>query len=272
MHIGIEVLNVGLSEVGTTSIELYDFRQRLHPAVVHVGPGQFHISQRRSLEGTVHSHPAIRCDHIQRVNILTQLLTTTVGQRPQSGYRGAHSDVLGRGAYADIVETLVIERDSNCHRHQSHTMTVRLGQDTANRTDSRPGKLRTMMTVDAATFVHEDPQTFLRCCTQCCLVTLCVTIVRSIIGHQSRLIHHDRQAPVQRKIRFHVGVAIRGQFLTIPPLRLERPANQRSISGCVLIQTATAGVPVQSQHAVVLGHLLLSQRTQSQQLPPQLRK
>ena len=128
------------------------------------------------------------------------------------------------------------------------------------------------MTVDAATFIHENPQTFLCFSTQGCLITFGIAVIRSIIRHQRRLVHHNCQSPVQRKIRFHVGVAIGGQLLAIPPFRLERLSNQCCIAGCVLIQPATTCVTVQPQHTVVLGHLLLRQRTQPQQFPPQLSK
>ena len=239
---------------------------------MEVWPGQFDISQRWSLEGTVHSHSSIRTDHVQWINIFPQLFTSTIRQRAQSRHRCAHPNVLRCRTNPDVVEAFVIERDPHCHGHQSHAVTVWFRQHTANGADRRTSKLRTVMAVNALAFVQKDPQPLLCLCSQCSVITLCIAIIRCVVRHQSRFVHHHSQPPVQRKVGFHMGVPIGCQMRPIPPLRLKRAAYQRSIAGRLFFQSSSILIPIRPQHAVVTRNPLKGQRLQAEHLPAEFCK
>ena len=182
-------------EVRPTSIELNDFRQILHATIVHVRTSQFHVTQRWRLEGTINCYSIVRFHHMLRIRVCTTLFLTTVGKWSKQRMSSADTKIFSGRTHTDVVETFVIEGQSASHRHVVNTAVLR--QLTANHADSRTRKLRTMVTVDALAFVHEDPEALLRVDRQSIFVALSPRIKRSLVRNQSRFVHHDRKSPEQ---------------------------------------------------------------------------
>ena len=123
---------------------------------------------------------------------------------------GSYTDILCRGPHTDIIESAIIEGGTDSHRHEfNQAFTC----GTTQLVHQGSGELWPAVTVDALALIQEDSQTFFGLGRQRVLVTLCELVIGSLIRDQRRLIKHQRQAPEQRKIGFHLSITAGSDFL-----------------------------------------------------------
>ena len=113
------------------------------------------------------------------------------------------------------------------------------------------------MAIQAFALLNKNPQSFFCLCGQCILIATGELVVRSLVRHQRRLVHHDRQSPEHGEIGFHLRIAVTGLLRAGPPFRQKRFTNQLRIGGLRKVQSAPRSIPVDTQNAVICRDQLL---------------
>jgi hypothetical protein len=220
IDIRIEVIEIGVEEVCPAGIELHDLFKRLHATIVHVGPGEFDVSQCGCFEGTVDGDSGIRADGFGGIRISTDLFLAAVGEGAEFWMICSQSDVFLSWSYTDVIETSIVICCAFFHGHKFNQSAF--SQTSAKFADGGTGEFRSAVAIDATTGTEEDFHTFLCLRAQCLIVAAGKVVDWCFIRDERGLVHHECESPVEREIGFHLGIAVSGELFRRPPFRAKR--------------------------------------------------
>ncbi len=204
---------------------------------MHVGPGEFNVSQCGRFERAIYGDACIRADRFGWIRISPGLFLAAVGQWAELGVSSTEADIFVRGSYSDVVKASIVVRSAFFHGHEFDQATI--SEDSTQFADRGAGKFGTAVAVDAFTGPEEDFQAFFGLGAECCFVSTGEVIEGCLIRDQGGLVHHECESPVEREVCFHLCVAICGNLFRRPPFRAERGSNKCCVAGFRGIKSLT---------------------------------